>query len=162
MSTTHIDLLFLFCISQVRRVPGSGEEFLLRLKGLPETELPAQPGYPTRRGYSPAEPHPYTIISLDDQRRLARVVFFDPTNPTNQLLKVDFGGWKEVNPDTWISCTQKTTITARDGTQSFETLRVGKIAINEPFFPDKFSIAKQAKGIQFITRDAMKGKLQEQ
>jgi len=146
---------------QVRRVPGTAEEYLLRLRGLPETELPPTAEFPVRRGYEPPEPHPYTVLSADDLGRLARVEFFDPANRTNRLLRADFSGWKEVQPGCWIAVTHKTSVRGRDGTVAEETLRVSGLAINEPLDDTQFDVARWAAGITFLSPDEMSARLRE-
>jgi hypothetical protein len=140
---------------QVRRVPGTAEEYLLRLRGLPETELPAEAGFPVRRAYTPSAPHPYTVLSLDATGRLARVEFFDPDVRTNRLLRVDFEGWKEAKPGIWIACLQKTEAWGRDGMEVRETLRVNALAVNDPIEPEQFDVVRQASGVQFLKVEEM-------
>lgn len=140
---------------QVRRVPATANEYLLKLRGLPETALPAQDGFPDRRAYTPLAPHPYTVLSMDETGRLSRLELFDLDVQTNRLLKVDFGGWREVKPGIWIACVQKTEAKGRDGIEVRETLRVGTPMINEPIDPEQFDVAQRIPDVQFIKTDEM-------
>ena len=135
---------------QVRRVPAAGEEYLLRLRGATEGVLPPSEGFPTRRSYTPSAPHPYTIVALDQKGRLARIEFFDPADHGRRLSRVDFRGWKEVFPGTWIACNQTTETKGRDGMATFETLRVSGLKVNQPIAPGQFSAARQAPTVEFI------------
>ncbi len=136
---------------QVRRVPASGEEYLLLLKDAPETALPPTPEFPTRRGYSASAPHPFVVLSLDDKGRLSRVEFLDPDNHDKRLTRVDFGGWREAAPGLWIACTQLTETRARNGVSSHETLRVSRLKVNEEIRKHTFSPAHWADDIEFVT-----------
>jgi hypothetical protein len=136
---------------QVRKVPGTADEHLSRLRGVPESELPAEEGFPVRRAYTPQAPHPYTVLSLDAMGRLARLEFFDPANHANRLLMVEYGGWKEGKPGIWIATLQKTEARGRDGTRVLETLRVSNLAVNEPFDPMEFDAARRVPGVIFLS-----------
>lgn len=145
---------------QVRRTPATAEEYLLRLKGIPETSLPPEPDYPVRRAYTPQDRHPYTILALDTTGRLARLEFFDPAGKTNRLLRVDFGGWKEISQGIWIACFQKSEGMGRNGTGFKETLRVSSLKVNEPIDPANFDISLRAAGVHFLKPDDMTKVLQ--
>lgn len=145
---------------QVRRVPATAEEYLLQIRGSPETTLPPEGGFPIRRAYTPSAPHPYTVLALDETGRLARLEFFDPALRTHKLLQVNFSNWKEVKPGIWISCLQKTVGKTRTGTDMRETLRVSSLAVNEPINPEQFDRVRQAPGVQFLSLDEMAKLLQ--
>ncbi len=146
---------------EVQRVPASGEEHLLRLRGAPETKLPPQPGFPVRRGYTPPSPRPYVELSQDDKGRLARIEFFDATDHSKRLVRVDFQGWREAKPGIWIACRQKTEVDAGDGTIVNETLRIGRLAVNDPIPETRFVLSPEEENIQFLSVDAMKERLSE-
>lgn len=140
---------------QVRRVPATADEYLLRLKGVPATILPAIDGFSCRCAYTPPAPHPYTELSLDATGRLARLEFFDPADHTNRLLRVDFMGWQEVKPGIWIACLQKTGAKARDGVEVKETIRVSSLVVNEPINPEEFEVARRMPGVKFVKPEEM-------
>lgn len=136
---------------QLRRTPGTADEQLMRVRAYPEVVLPPLEGFAERRAYTPPAPHPYTVLSLDATGRLARLEFFDSEAATNRLLKVEYGGWKEVQPGIWVSTLQKTEAKGRDGTQVAETLRVSNLAVNEPLDPGEFDAAVHGKGVRFLS-----------
>jgi hypothetical protein len=140
---------------QVRRTPATADEYLLRLRGVPETTLPQAEGFSVRRAYTPAAPHPYTVLSLDATGRLARLEFFDSPARTNRLLRVDFERWREVKPGIWIACLQKTEARRRDGIDVRETVRVSALAVNDPIEPDQFDVARRMPGVTFVTTEEM-------
>jgi hypothetical protein len=136
---------------QVRRVPGTADEQLFRIREYPERALPPSDGFPVRRAYEPPPPHPYTILSLDATGRLARLEFFGSPAATNRLLCTQYEGWREAKPGIWISCLQKTEARGRDGTQVRETLRVNSLIVNEPMAPGTFDAGAQAPGVRFLS-----------
>jgi hypothetical protein len=140
---------------QVRRVPASGEEYLLRLKDAPETMLPPTTEFPKRRGYAPSAPHPYVILSLDNNGRLARIEFLDPHNHSKRLSRVDFGGWIEAAPGIWIACTQLTETQARNGISTHETLRVSRLKVNQEIQDQTFDPTHWASDIEFVAPTEM-------
>ncbi len=142
-------------IVQLRRVPGTGEEFLLRLQGVQEQHLPSQAGLPVRRGYAPAAPHPYAVVALDAQGQLARVEFFDSTTRDVRLLTAEFSAWREVAPGCWLAQTQKMKTYAQNGVESEEIVRVSRIVVNQPIDTVSFDIAQQAAGVSFMDRKSM-------
>jgi hypothetical protein len=147
---------------QVRRVPATAEEYLLRLRGIPESTLPPKDGFPVRRAYTPPAPHPYTVLALDETGRLARLEFFDPSTHTNQLLQVDFGNWREINPGIWVPCLQIAKANGVNQPKVRETLRVSNLSVNEPIDPDHFNVVRQATGVQFLKPAEMKEHLRRQ
>lgn len=140
---------------QVRKTPGTADEHLMRLRGVAGSELPPEDGLPVRRAFTPAEPHPYTILSLDAVERLVRIEFYEAAIRENRLLRTDFEGWREVKPGIWIACVQRTSAKGRDGTAVTETLRVSGIVVNEPVDPANFDVAVQAPGVRFMKPEEM-------
>jgi hypothetical protein len=146
---------------QVQRVPASGEEHLRRLKGLSEKILPPDPDYPVRRLYEPPSPHPNVTVSLDSLDRLARIEFFDKSDPKLKLGQVDFSGWKEAKPGIWIACRQNTHIKTKQGNTIDETLRVSRLVVNEPIPEEQFCLSPEERQIEFVTVEDMKLQLQQ-
>lgn len=140
---------------QVRRVPATADEYLLRLRGTPETTLPPEIGFPVRRSYASPEPHPYTVLAMDSTGRLSRLEFFDPIARTNLLLRVDFGGWNEIKPGMWIPCLHKTEAKGRDGLDVRETVRISALVVNEPISPEHFDVVRQFPDVKFIKPEEM-------
>jgi hypothetical protein len=138
-------------LNQLRKTPGTADEHLMRLKGLPETELTPLPDFPLRRGYAAPSPHPFTVLSLDATGRLARLEFFDSPSCTNRLLVVSYAGWKEAKPGIWMACLQKAQAKGRDGMEVSETLRVNGLEVNESIDPGEFVAARQAAAVKFLS-----------
>jgi hypothetical protein len=136
---------------QVRRVPGTADEQLMRIREYAEKALPPTEAFPVRCAYEPPAPHPYTVLSLDATGRLARLEFFANSDATNRLLLVEYEGWKEAKPGIWIPCLQKMEARGRDGSSVRETLRVSGLVVNEPIPPETFDPLKKAPGIRFLS-----------
>jgi len=147
---------------QLRRVPGTGEEFLLRLRNLPEETLPAQDGLPVRRGYTPPAPAPYTVIALNAQGRLASVEFFDADTRATRLLTARFLDWREAAPGCWFARVQKTETHGQSGVVREDVVRVSRIVPNGPANSSRFDVSQQAIGVSFISQEAMAEALRSQ
>jgi len=140
---------------QVRKVPGTAEDYLLRLRGVPEQPLPPTEAFPVRRGYASPEPHPFAELAMDPQGRLGQVAYFSTAAQTNRLLQVEFGGWREAQPGLWFPCLQQATVTGPDGKTIRETVRVSAWVVNQPFDSSLFEVASAAKGVRFVSVDEM-------
>ncbi len=140
---------------QVRKVPGTAEDYLLRVRGVPEQVLPPTDSFPVRRGYAAPEPHPFTALAMDSQGRLGQVSYFSTAAQTNRLLQVEFGGWREAQPGLWFPCLQQATVTGPDGKTIRETLRVSALVVNQPFDSSLFEVASAAKEVRFVSVDEM-------
>jgi len=140
---------------QVRKTPGTADEHLMRLRGVQESALPPGDGFPVRRAFAPASPHPFTVLSLDTMGRIARLEFFEAAEQATRLLRTDFEGWREAKPGLWIACVQKTNARGRDGTKVTETLRVSGLVVNEPVDAANFDVGQQAPGVRFVKQEEM-------
>ncbi len=144
---------------QVRRVPGTAEEQLLRLRGLPEIELPPTAEFPVRRAFHPPAPHPYTIVSLDVEGRVARVEYFEDERADRPALTTDYSGWQRTPEGVWLAAVQRTTARGRDGETVVETLRLSGFAVNTEIEPERFDPTRWAKGVRFHSLEELTGKL---
>lgn len=140
---------------QVRKVPGTAEDYLLRLRGVPEQVLPPTEDFPVRRGYTSPDPHPFATLAMDSQGRLAQVAFFSSAAQTNRLLQVAFGGWHEASPGIWFPRWQKATVAGPEDKTIRETVRVSALVVNEPFDASLFDLASTAKAVRFVSVDEM-------
>lgn len=140
---------------QVRKTPGTADEYLQPLRGLAEIELPGSGTFSIRRAYVPPEPHPYTEVSFDDLGRMAKIEFFDSGNRSLRLVSVDFSSWKEAAPGIWFPCLQKTIAKSRDGTEVMETLRVSALVVNEFIEPERFNLKNHAPDVFFVSVEEM-------
>jgi len=134
---------------QVRRVPGTAEEQLLRLRGLPDIELPPTADFPARRGFRPPAPHPYTVVSLDTEGRVARVEYFENERAERPTLATEYSGWQRTPEGVWLAAVQRTTARGRDGEAIVETLRLSGLAVNVEIEPERFDPARWARGVRF-------------
>jgi len=144
---------------QLRQVPGTAEEYLLRLEGAVEEELPPTPDFPRRIGCRLPDPQPYGILSINRSNLLSRIEFFDSPTQTNRLLLAVFSNWKEVLPNVHIPCLHQIRIEATNGGVIEETVRISRIQVNLPMSDEEFSVSHQAPSIHFISPEMMEQKL---
>lgn len=130
----------------LRQVPGTPMDHLLRLRGVPEEELPATAEFPVRRGYL-KEPV-YVILSLDASNRLARVEFFEGSALGARTGLFEYGNFQEPLPGAWFPCLQKATLYAF-GEETVETTRINQLAVNGPIPDNLFNAAPFFPGIAF-------------
>lgn len=134
---------------QLRKLPGTADDHLMRLRDVQEIMLDPSDRFPKRRAYAPPEPHPYTLLSVDAQGRLALLEFFSSQDREKRLLRTEFSGWREVLPDVWIPIVHKTEAFPGEGKTIHETLRVSALKVNTPLPSDLFDISVQAPDVHF-------------
>ncbi|MBN1269762.1 MAG: hypothetical protein JXB04_09255 [Kiritimatiellae bacterium] len=134
-------------IMELRKVPGTAMDHLMRLQGAPETDLAATEEFPVRKGY--AAERTYAVLSLDAEGRLARVEFFTSPEMTEKTGQYDYSEFKEVLPGVWIPCLHKAAVTLA-GVQSTETVHVDDLVVNEPVDESLFIAAPFFAGVEFV------------
>jgi hypothetical protein len=125
---------------ELRRVPGTAMDHLLRLRDAPEDKLPATPEFAERKGYR--TPRLYAVLSLDAAGRLARVEFFRSAEMKIKSGEYRYSAFEEVLPGVWIPRRHQGRLTEA-GTEIEETVRISDLAVNTPiaarmFAPDSF------------------------
>jgi hypothetical protein len=146
---------------QVRKVPGTAEDYLLRLRGVPERVLPPTESFPVRRGYAAPDPHPFAELAVDHEGRPGEIGFFSSAEKTNRLMQVTFSAWREARPGIWFPCLQQATVAGPDGKTIRETVRVSALVVNEPLDESLFAVEPVAGGVRFVSVDEMVGILAE-
>ncbi|MBU0677630.1 MAG: hypothetical protein KJ626_05905 [Verrucomicrobia bacterium] len=131
----------------LRKVPGSAMDHLLRLKGSPETDLPATDDFPVRKGYQ--TDRLFAVLSLDEKDRLVRIEFFKTPAMEKLTAQYDYEALEEPLPGVWLSALHKATIYVGD-VQTKETSRFDNLVVNEPI-PERLFIAEPFfKGVEFV------------
>lgn len=130
----------------LRQVPGTPMEHLLRLRDLPEEELPASAEFPVRRGY--AKERVYVVLSTDASNRLARVEFFSGRNQQEQTGQYDYSSYQEPVAGVWIPLVHKASF-QHQGERTEETTRVSNLAVNSALSDQLFSPATFFPGVEF-------------
>jgi hypothetical protein len=131
----------------LRKVPGTGLEHLLHLKGVRELDLEPEPEWSVRKGYDTGKV--YAELRVDASGRLGRVDVYtgiDRKTPAATILYKDF---MEGAPGAWFARTHETEF-ALGGTSRREIARFDNLRVNEPIAPVLFIAAPFFKGIEFV------------
>jgi len=144
---------------QVRKVPGTAEDYLLRLRGGDEQVLESTEAFPDRRGYRLPGSESVAELEMDAAGRLARITLFNDADRARRLMQVEFSAWREPAAGIPFPCLQKAVVNGPDGKTIRETVRVSALAVNEPFDASLFDVSPQAASIRFISVDEMARRL---
>jgi hypothetical protein len=131
---------------EIRRVPGTPMEHLLRLLGLPETALPPAEGWPVRAGYDTGRA--YLVLSLDGNGRLGRVEVFDGPALEKRLGRYDYGSYREIVPGVWLACRQESCF-QYDGREVREVIRIENPVVNGGIPVEMFEAGPVFPGVVF-------------
>jgi hypothetical protein len=133
---------------QLVRVPGTAMEYLLRLQGMPETNLAATAEFPVRKGYQAAKW--FSVVSLDASNRLTRIEFFDSADMRNRVACADYTEFLQPVEGVWFPCLHKIQFT-KDGVTVTEVSRVTNLRVNTPVPADCFSLGPFFKNVKFVS-----------
>lgn len=132
---------------ELRKVPGTAMEHLLRLVGAPEQELPPTEAYPVRKGY--AFETGFAVLSVDAAGRLARIEFFDSPEMGSKWAQYEYTDFAEVCPGVWIACTHCAWV-KRGAEELREMARFENLVVNEAIDPQLFVPARFFQGVEFV------------
>ena len=130
----------------LRQVPGTPMEQLLRLRGLPEQELPATEAAPIRRGYAAAKT--YVVLEAGAEGRLNAVEFYTGADLAQRTARFDYLAYTELAPGVWIPLLHKARL-LQGGMDSEETTRVSGAVVNQPVPDGLFLPAAFFQGVEF-------------
>jgi outer membrane lipoprotein-sorting protein len=131
----------------LRKVPGTAMDHLMKLRGIPETNLAATAEFPVRRGY--ASEKVFVVLSLDATGRLARIEFYATPEMKTKTGQYDYSAFQEALPGVWIPCLHQGTFRIA-GVESKETSRVDNLSVNKPIAPNLFEPGPFFKGVEFV------------
>lgn len=131
---------------EIRRVPGTAMEHLLRLLGLPEVALPPEPDWPLRAGYDTGRF--FAVLNVDKDGRLGRVEVFDSKKMGNKLGRYDYSAWRELAAGVWIACRQEACF-IYEGNEIRETTRIENPVVNKEIAAGLFEAAQAFSGVTF-------------
>lgn len=134
-------------LTNLRKVPGTAMEHLVKLRGLAEKGLEATPEFPVRKAYETDKV--FVVLSLDPEGRLARIEFYATPAMAEKTAQYDYSGFQQVAGGAWIPCLHKGVFNV-GGVESTETIRVGNLAVNEPIAQNLFVAAPFFKDVQFV------------
>ena len=132
---------------QLRKIPGTAMDHLLKLKDAAETDLPATVEFPVRRGYDMSKL--FVVLSMDATGRLARIEFFDSVTMKNKTGQYDYSAFQQAAEGVWFPCLHRGSIWF-GGVETRETTRVDNLAVNQPVQQNLFVAAPFFKGVEFV------------
>ena len=86
----------------LRKVPGTAMDHLMKLKGIAETNLEATAEFPERKGYDAGKL--FVVLSMDTTGRLARIEYFSSPAMKEKTLQCDYSDFQQVAGGAWIPC----------------------------------------------------------
>lgn len=128
-------------------VPGTAMRHLLKLRGLPETQLEATDTCPIRRAYTLDDR--YVVLSCDAQQRLVKVQYYRATEHDRLVAETEFTDFVKVADDTWIPRRHDGVVTLPDGTTLKETSLIDNLVINGDIASRLFDHTAFFPGIEF-------------
>ncbi len=131
---------------EIRRVPGTAMEHLLRLLGIPELPLEPKDKWPVRKGYAAGKM--FVVLNLDASERLARVEVFDGPKMENRIGLYDFSAFREFGPGILLSCRQESCF-QYGGKEIREITRIENPVVNSAIPGEMFEAAITFTGIVF-------------
>ncbi len=131
----------------LRKVPGTAMDHLLKLKGVAETNLPPTAEFAERKGYDTGKL--FVVLSTDATGRLARIEFFSSPAMEETNLRCDYSDFRQVDGGAWIPCLHKAVLRL-GGVESRETTRVDNLAVNQAIPANLFVAAPFFKDVEFV------------
>jgi hypothetical protein len=131
----------------LRKVPGTPMEHLMKLRGVAEKDLDATPEFPVRTGYETEKV--FVVLSLDAEGRLARIEFYATPAMAHRTAQYDYSGFRQVAGGAWVPCLHKGAFTV-GGVETKETVRVDNLAVNEPIAQGLFVAGPFFEGVEFV------------
>jgi len=124
---------------QLRSLPGTPIEHLIRLQDLPEVVLPASAEHPVRRGY--ATPKVFVVLCANRDERIERIEFYRQADLKERTGQCEYRDFVQ-HAGAWFARVEKTSLD-RKGDPVSETRIVESITVNGPladalFTPDAF------------------------
>ncbi|MBU1694624.1 MAG: hypothetical protein KJ726_00385 [Verrucomicrobia bacterium] len=132
---------------QLRKIPGTAMDHLMKIRDTAETDLPATEEFPVRRGYDMSKL--FVVLSVDATGRLARIEFFDSAGMKNKTAQYDYSAFQQAADGAWIPCLHQGSLWF-GGVETRETTRIDNLAVNQPVQPNLFVAAPFFKGVKFV------------
>ena len=132
---------------QLRKVPGTAMDHLMRLKGTPEEEMEGSAEYPVRRGY--ASGAGYLVLALDAQQRLARIELFSGEDRSSPSATFAYSRFAEAVPGVWIPQLHVASVRV-EGETVEERIRIENLRVNQPIAERLFDAAAFFAGVEWV------------
>lgn len=138
-------------LANLRAVPGTCEEILMRLDETTERIVPPLEGMSKRAVYRAAgseDGSPVTVVNLDSSGRVALIEVYSDKSLKDRVMRTEYSGWTEVASGAWIPRLQKTS--ALIGGKSRESVtRIDDPAANTAVPVSMFSVEPFFKDVRF-------------
>jgi hypothetical protein len=134
-------------LTNLRKVPGTPMDHLVKLKGVAETNLEATAEFPERKGYDTGKL--FVVLSMDATGRLARIEFFATPEMKETTLQCDYSDFQQVAGGSWIPCLHRSFLKMA-GMESKETTRVDNLSVNQPIPANLFVAGPFFKDVEFV------------
>ncbi len=121
---------------QAQSIPASPMEHLLRLKGLPETNIATTVQGSARFGYTAS--NLFAVISLDSSNRLAKIEFYNSSGMTNCYASTEYTMFEQPVPGVWLSLRHETEVTMQGKVKARESRRFSNVKVDQTLQPDTF------------------------
>lgn len=131
----------------LRKVPGTAMDHLMKLKGIAETNLEPTAEFAERKGYDTGKL--FVVLSTDMTGRLARIEYFSSPAMKETTLQCDYSEFQPVAGGAWMPCLHRA-ILKMAGVESKETSRIDNLSVNQPIPPNLFVAEPFFKDVEFV------------
>ena len=132
---------------ELRRLPGTAMDHLLRLKGVEEQPLPGTPEFPVRAGYQTARN--FVVLCADGESRLVQVEFYRTSAMDERIGRYVYSSFSEPLPGVFFAGLIRGEFSDM-GLQLTETVRISSLAVNEPVSPMLFVPGAFFENVEFV------------
>jgi len=131
----------------LRKVPGTAMDHLMKLKGIAETNMEPTVEFMERKGYDTGKL--FVVLSMDATGRLARIEYFPSPAMKETTLQCDYSDFLQVAGGVWVPCLHRAVLKV-GGVESKETTRVDNLSINKPIPSNLFVAGPFFKDVDFV------------
>lgn len=132
---------------QLRKVPGTAMDHLMRLRDAAERRLEGTPEYPERLVYR--HDRQWVVFSADPTGRLALIEFFDDETLSHKVAEYRYDLFREVLPGVWIPLRHEAWLDS-GGVITRETTNLDHIEVNGPIAETLFTPGLFFKDVKFV------------
>ncbi len=134
-------------IAELRRVPGTPMDHLLKLKGLEEELLKPKDAGGLSFGYK--GDGFFAEVNTDERNRLSSILYYEGDAQGRMQARYDYSEYKEIMSGLWMPLKHDAQILIgkEDGS---ETLRVSDLTVNEPIAEGLFIADHFLKGVDYV------------
>lgn len=133
-----------------QNIPGTPVEHLIKIKNLPETQIPPSEKFPLRRGYQ-ADKF-FVLLSCDEHNRLGQIDFFKTAEMKIIGARYSYSSFLKVNNSTWIPKVHKAVMFLPDGKNITETRRIDNLTVDKPIAVTMFNPNTFFNGVIFVDK----------